>query len=266
MNTLISTSDYLPGKESLLVDIDMSTYLIDYYLHRRQVAPETTPEQDDGLKELIACFAFHLAARPPTEDHAWTVHLVAEQPYSLFVTGTTGPLSKNGEGVGAIVGNILTENIRYTDVNSLHAQFTVKNGEVFKSYIRSESSKISEVVESFYNQSEQNPIRIFYSDTSDRSLALVALPDWDRDWFHSVSLESLLKPEEIPLSRPIKRMRNCQFEFRCDCSPDKLLPFFRSLSPEEVKDLYAEDDDLIISCPRCGKFFPINRSLVDRPG
>jgi len=257
-HSLTSTSDYLPGPEALLIRIDLSEYLIEYYLHRKDVAPETLAEQDEKLKELIACFAIHLAARPPMEEHAWTVHLVAEHPFSLFVTGSTGPVDGSGHGDGLIVGNILTENIRHTDVNSLHAQYTVKVGTVFKSYVQSESAEISRMVEHFYEQSEQSPLRIKHSTQSDISIGLVALPDSDPTWIAAADLEELSANYLLP----IKRMRSCNYEFRCDCSPDKLLPFFRSLTEEALTELYGADEALIISCPRCGKFFPISREQI----
>lgn len=257
-NSLISNSYYLPNYESLLVQIDMSDYLIDYYIHRKGIASVPTFEQDEKLKELIACFSVHLAARPPGEDHAWTVHLVASEPYSLFVTGSTGPLNPSGEGRGAIVGNILTDNIRHTDVNSLHAQYTIRNGKVFKSYITSESPEVSSMIETFYLQSEQNPLRVFYSKTSDNSFGLVALPGWDKEWFNSVTTEALAGSKFSTL----RRMRSCNYDFYCDCSPEKLIPFFNSLSEEAIDELYGEDPELVITCPRCGKYFSIDRGLI----
>jgi len=258
-NSLISNSDYLPEHESLLVQIDMSGYLIDYYIHRKNIASETTFEQDEKLKELIVCFSIHLAARPPGEEHAWTIHLVAAQPYSLFVTGSTGPLDSNGKGRGAIVGNVLTENIRHTDVNSLHAQFTGSNGKVFKSYISSESSEISKMAEAFYKQSEQNPLRVCYSKTSDISLGLVALPGWNRTWFYSVDINKLAETPPIPT----RRLRSCEYDFRCDCSPEKLIPFFNSLSEQAIDELYGEDPELLITCPRCGLHFSVSKAVLN---
>jgi len=252
LNLLYSTSDYIPGREALFVKVDLSNYLIDYYLHRKDVVPKATPEQDEKLKELIACFAIHLAAKSPVEEHAWSVHLVSADPYSLFVTGSTGVLDPSGKGTGAIVGNVLTENIRHTDVNSLHAQVVTKDGSVFKSYVSSEEGEISKIVEAFYKQSEQNPLRINYSLTTDVSTGLIALPKWDRDWFRTADLQKLDTEENL------KRMRDCGFEFKCDCSPQKLLPYFRSLDEKTLEELYGEDKELIITCPRCGEHFAID--------
>src|SRR5437868_7137630 len=100
---LIAISEYLPGRESQYVRIDMSDYLLDYYAHRQQFFPDTTRELDERLKDLIACFAIHLASRTARENHAWTLHMVAAQPYSLFVTGDSGGMTKEGVFRGSIV-------------------------------------------------------------------------------------------------------------------------------------------------------------------
>ena len=255
-NSLVSSSDYLPGKEGLFIKADLSSYLIDYYLHRREVAANTLPEHDERLKDLIACFAVHLTLRSSTETHAWTVHLVAEQPYSLFVTGSAGALDDLGESRGFLVGHVLTDHIRHTDVNSMHAQFTDKKGTTFKSYVKSDVADIPRIVEQYYEQSEQLPLRLSLPKNSDVAIALAALPEYDRQWFDSVSLDSVADD----CAGSVKKMRICRYDFACDCSPAKLLPFFRSLPDETLNELYGDDQAVIIVCPRCGRKFPIARA------
>lgn len=254
---LIAISEYIPKREGLLVKVDMSDYLIDYYHHRQQVAPDTRPEHDAQLKDLIACFAIHLSARTARETHAWTVHIVADEPYSLFVTGNTGEIEDSGVARGFIVGHILTDNIRHTDVNSIHAQFTSR-GQAFTSMVRCDSSDVRKMVEQFYQQSEQHPLRIVLSDTSDTALGLVALPEYDEEWIASVDVEMLASGGDDGRSH----LRTCQFSFACDCSPDKLIPFFRTLSKESLEELYGSDEELLITCPRCGRQFRIHRADI----
>jgi molecular chaperone Hsp33 len=252
---LVATSEYIPKREGLLVRIDMSDYLIDYYLHRKDVAPDTKAEHDEKLKELIACFAIHLAARTARETHAWTVHIAAAEPYSLFVTGNTGEIDEEGVAKGYIVGHILTDHIRRTEVNSIHAQFT-NRGQTFTSLVQCDNSDIRKMVEQFYTQSEQHPLRIQLSTTSDTAVGLVALPEYDEEWIQSVDLNYAAESSDVPRNP----MRTCEFAFVCDCSPEKLMPFFRSLSQASLDELYGEDQELQISCPRCGKQFEIRRS------
>lgn len=254
---LVAISEYIPKREGLLVRVDMADYLIDYYLHRKDHAPETLPEHDEKLKELIACFAIHLSARTAQETHAWTVHLVADQPYSLFVTGNTGIMDESGVARGFLVGHILTENIRHTDVNSIHAQFT-NRGKTFNSMVRCDSNDIPRMIEHFYEQSEQYPLRLRLSDSSDTAVGLVALPEYDDEWIRSVDFDQLLVATDVEKSP----MRTCHFAFSCDCSPDKLIPFFQTMSKDALEELYGADEELRITCPRCGKQFSIHRDQV----
>jgi hypothetical protein len=254
---LITIADYLPKREALLIQVDASDYLIDYYLHRKDFAPDTLPEHDEKLKELITCFAIHLSGRTGRETHAWTVHIVAEQPYSLFVTGNTGEIDDTGVARGFLVGNVLTENIRHTDVNSIHAQFTHR-GKTFTSMVSCNTSDIPKMVEEFYRQSEQHPMQIVLSQTSDTAIGLVALPEYDEEWIASANVEELPSATEVEKSR----MRTCHFSFVCDCSPEKLLPFFRGLTDEALNELYGEDEELHVTCPRCAKQFAVARQEV----
>ena len=262
---LVAISEYIPKKEALLVRVDLSDYLIDYYLHRKDHAPNTDPTHDQKLKDLITCFAVHLSARTAQETHAWTAHIAAPSPYSLFVTGNTGIMDDTGIARGFLVGHVLTDNIRDATVNSIHAQ-TSHRGKTFNSMVecipselsKVETNTICQMVTQFYDQSEGYPIRLRISPDSDTALGLVALPEFDSDWVANVDLEELAASKVIEKSL----MRTCHFAFSCDCSPEKLLPFFRSMSVDALEELYGNDLVLYISCPRCGKQFTIARDEV----
>lgn len=251
---IIAVSEYIPNKEALLVKVDLSDYLIDYYLHRKDVAPDTSYAHDSKLKELITCFAIHLSARTASETHAWTAHIAGHSAYSLFVTGNTGIMDESGIAHGFLVGHVLTDNIRHADVHSIHAQLS-NRGKTFNSHVLCESENIARMVTQFYDQSEGYPIRLLLSETSDTALGLIALPEFDADWVNAVDLEELAVSKSIEKSP----MRTCQFAFKCDCSPEKLLPFFRSMSVDELEELYEDDSELMITCPRCGRRFAIAR-------
>ncbi|MFN8391372.1 MAG: Hsp33 family molecular chaperone HslO [Bdellovibrionota bacterium] len=257
-NSLVCNIEYLPAREALLIQLDMSEYLIDYYIHRGEFASETTPEQDQKLKELIACFAVHLGMHRATQSHAWTLHMISDPPFSLFVTGAIDALGEGTSDGGYLVGNVLTDHIRHTDVNSFHAQFTDSVGQSFKSYVQSESGDVAQVVEHFYRQSEQQPLRIALSGTNDTAVALAALPGYDQSWFESAELDALSNDQ----TEQKKPMRTLRFNFACDCSPEKLLPFFRSIPSASVDELYGVDEELVIICPRCAKSFRIPRGDI----
>lgn len=255
---LIATTDYIRGREVFLIHVDLSDYLLEYYTHRQTYAPDTSPETDDKLKTLISCFAIHMAARTTFENHAWTLQMVSDPPYSLFVTGSTGEIDEQGITRGFLVGHVLDDSIRHSTINGMYAQCSSKGGST-KSYVQCENSQIVDMAETFYRQSEQRELRVRMSPDSDTAVGLVALSGYDPEWFRAVDLQSLtwVSQEEST------RMKDCRFTFSCDCSPEKLKPFFRALTTAELDDIYGADSELIISCPRCGKQFAISRSDLD---
>lgn len=257
---LKTTSEFIKDKNIFLVQLDMSQYLLEYYVHRNDLSDDITRELDEELKDLIACFAIHLTAGIGFDSHAWTVSRVSEHPYSLFVTGAVTSLGSDGISSGYIVGNILTQNIRHTDINALHAN-TISNGKQSSSYISTEADTVTNIAHAFFQQSEQRPIRIKISENSDTAVGIVALPDFNPAWFEEVDLDSFLIESK---NADKTAMRRCEFSFTCNCSPEKLIPFIRSLSKKEITDLYKDDQELLINCPRCGKNFVIKRSQIEK--
>ena len=252
LQALISKSDYLPEKKVLLVECDLSSYLIDYFLHIKANIEDPHPERNEKLRDLFACLALHLSIRPPEETVAFTLHMHGQEPFSLFATGNAN--------TKFLVGHVLEENIRHTDINMFHSQTIKSKGQSYSSAVRCETDNIKEMFEAYYNQSEQLPARAFFIQNSDKAIAIAAMPDYDQEWFAKI-------PEEFPaeeISKLEKKpMRAYEFFFNCDCSPDKLLPYFKSLDKKSLDELYGKDSALIIGCPRCGRKFDIERTLLD---
>lgn len=252
LQALISKSEYLPQKKVLLVECDLSAYLVDYFLHLKNNIESPDPIKNEKLRDLIACLALHLSIRPPEETVAFTLHMHSAEPYSLFATGNVN--SK------FIVGHVLHENIRHTDINMFHAQTLKNKVQSTTSAVRCETDNIKEMFETYYEKSEQLPARAFFIENSDKAIAIAAMPDYDQAWFEAIPKEF---PEEEIAKLEKKLMRNYEFFFQCDCSPDKLLPYFKSLDKKSLDELYGKDTALIIGCPRCGRKFDIERTSID---
>lgn len=91
--------------------------------------------------------------------------------------------------------------------------------------------------------------------TSPIAIGLVALPEYDEEWIRSVDVQGLLDTTQVERSP----LRSVEFAFSCDCAPEKLIPYFQALSTDALKELYGADEELHITCPRCGKQFAIHR-------
>ncbi len=241
---------YLPDQKSLFLKVEYSDFLIDYYIHLKENGLSPSPEQDEQLKRLLACLAIHLCLRSPKETVAWTLHMQSEQPYSLFATG-------NAEQQ-YLVGHVIMEHIRRTEVNAIHSQVMTESGDSRKSVVQCLSPRVLEMVETYYSQSEQLPIRLKLSETSDTAYGLAAMPDYDEAWFKTVSFENIesLEPPQM------KKMLDYEYTFRCDCSAEKLIPYFTTLPDEQLSELYGNDEHLVILCPRCGRSFKLRQDEV----
>ena len=105
-----------------------------------------------------------------------------------------------------------------------------------------------------------------HSAASCRSLGLPSsasdgLRAYDAEWFAKFEFDG----DGPAHSEPRKLMRTCRFSFTCDCSPEKLLPFFRTLTEEGLSELYGADQELAIVCPRCGRKFRVSRDEIRPP-
>lgn len=252
-NYFTTESYHLPEKHALILHGDTSEYLIDYYLNFKDNQIVLRPGHDEELKRLLACLGIHITLRGPEESIAWTIHMRAEVPYTLFATGNSSD--------SFLIGQALYENIRHTDMSIFHSQVSKKQGVSSKSIVKCETNDICKLVEAFYEQSEQLSLKISCSDTSDDIYALVSMPGFDESWFNSITpQEAYAELENIPH----KLMKQCKFRFFCDCSADKLLPYLSSIERTTLEELFGEDTQLLVTCPRCGKNFTVSREEVEK--
>lgn len=235
----------------MLVHCNFADFLIDYYIDRKQKQDQDSPERNQKLLQLMAGAALHITVRSPEESVAWTLLLQDEQPYSVFVTASP---SEN-----ILVGQILTENIRHTDINIFHSQISRSKGKVSNSSIRCEVDDIELMVETFYEKSEQLPLKASLLRDNDDAIILVGMPQVDMGWFEQNEPAQVF--DELESYSP-KLMKQCNFRFACNCSAEKLLPYLRAVSKEQLEELYGDDENIVVNCPRCGKNFGIKRTML----
>ncbi|MCB0344716.1 MAG: Hsp33 family molecular chaperone HslO [Bdellovibrionales bacterium] len=251
MNELRVISRYIRKYDCLLVDCDMSDYLIDYYLNAKEMGIKIEAEHDEQLKRYLACLAMHLTTRPAGETIAWTVHLPSEEPYTIFLTGSSSE--------SYLIGRVIYENVAATNSYILHSQVVREVGDASKSLVQGLDASTKSMVENFYRQSEQVAVKVAFIENSDKAAMLVATPGHDEEWFEQADPAKVIG--EIT-NFDHRVMRTAGFRFACNCSAEKLLPFFQSIDRETLADLYQDDQVLTIDCPRCGRSFEIEKARV----
>ncbi|MEQ1839204.1 MAG: Hsp33 family molecular chaperone HslO [Verrucomicrobiales bacterium] len=241
---------FVRKRNALLVRGDFGTIYRDYYLHLMQHEIRHQESLDTSLKHALAGLALHLASRPRTEAAAWT--LSWQQPrYNLFVTGSNR--------LGNITGRIFTEDVRAHETSLFFAQATSEGHPARQSTIAAQSEEFFEIVEDFYQTSEQRSARIFRHGEED-FVMVTAQPDCDLEWLDTLtdeSIRTLDQKEEMSL------LETRYYTFDCGCSLIKLLPVISSLSKETQDEVFGADDEpTIITCPRCAARFVLTQEML----
>lgn len=250
---LLTQSFYLPQQQCLLLHANLSDFLIDFYLNLQEKGLAPSAKQVEQLKDLFAYLSLHLASRAPDETVAWTVHMQGDPPYSLFATGCSAD--------GYLIGQIITDDIRETDTTLFHSQVSRPQGESRRSVVMHDGTELADAVAAFYRESEQTQMTFHISADSDEAFALAAMPDYDTQWFSEAEPRKVFEQRDQLQAKLLKENR---FEFRCDCSVEKLLPFFETIDDATLEDIYGDSPSVTVQCPRCAKTFDILRSTLKR--
>lgn len=243
-------SIFIRHRNCLLLRGQFTPIYTDYYLHLMQHQIKHAQALDQQLKDLLALFCLHIVARPWHETHAWTLSLRAPR-VNFFITGS----SVNEQ----LTGRLFTEDVREPDRNYFYSQILeTKTSETRRSTLEIDGSSPLHWIEQYYTQSEQRPCRAF--DLGDENFALItAQPDFDEEWFASLTTEMI---NSIGHDEQTKTLETRKFRFHCGCTLDRIFPIIGSWR-ERPDELFAGEDSIAITCPRCAANYLITRQQFD---
>lgn len=242
-------SEFVRGRNCLLVRGQFSPLYMDYYLHLMQHGIKHADQPDQMLKDALAALALHLASRPQDETCAWTVNF-HDPLMNLFATGGSRP--------GRVTGRIFTEDVRDSGKNLFIAQTTRPNMQPRQSMIEFSGADVLGAVEQFYTQSEQRPTRLFRLP-DEHFVQISAEPDADLEWLASLTTEQMPGLGEV---ETLSLLETRGYVFDCGCTVDRLYPMLTRLSAGDL-DYIFEDGFATITCPRCGAVFKTPKSAFD---
>ena len=238
-------SIFIRGRNCLLVQADFAPVYTDYYVHLMDIKERHPEKLDSTLKDMLAMLTLHLTARPWAETIAWTANLRAPRA-NFFVTG-----SSTHE---YITGRLFTKDVREPDRNFLYSQTTTPGGTPQTSTIEVNGTSPLEWFTQFYGQSEQRPGKAFRL-SGDRYAIVAAQPDYDEDWFKSLTTEDVEKITEV---EPHKILETRKFKFDCGCTLERILPTLAAWK-EKPDELFGDQEAIIVQCPRCARKYAIAR-------
>jgi molecular chaperone Hsp33 len=213
-----------------------------------------------------------------------TLQLQGDGPVSLVVIN--GDNKQQVRGVARWNGEIpANANVRELMGNGyLVINIEPKHGERYQGIVGLESDNLSEIIEGYFERSEQLKTRIWIKvgKTEDGAKAagmlLQTMPDGtgsETDFEHLEQLTSTIKEEELfSLDAPelLYRLYNQEkvqlfpsqaVTFNCGCSRDRSGAAIITLNPTEIAQILEEEGHISMHCDYCGNSYSFDKNQVD---
>ncbi|MDY4367251.1 Hsp33 family molecular chaperone HslO [Pectobacterium brasiliense] len=208
-----------------------------------------------------------------------TVQLQGDGPLKLAVIN--GNHQQQMRGVARLQGDIAPGSSLKEMVGNGYLVITITptDGERYQGVVGLEGETVAECLESYFQQSEQLPTRLFIrtgqhdGKQAAAGMLLQVLPaqDADRnDFDHLAQLTTTVKADELftlPATEVLYRLYHQEevtvyepqdVEFRCHCSRDRCADALMTLSDQEVSEMIEQDGEIDMHCDYCGTHYLFN--------
>ncbi|MCA9321885.1 MAG: Hsp33 family molecular chaperone HslO [Planctomycetes bacterium] len=195
------------------------------------------------MRQALGGAVLYLSSRPRDETAAFTLNLT--QPASnVFFTGSSHDC--------VVTGRYFTEDVKVAEQSRLFVD--VRRGKTrHTSVIDVVGVDLLSVLEQYCQRSDQAGAR-FFEISDDDYLMVASLPNDEREGFVEMTREQAL--EGLASSKPLDQR---DFWFQCGCDPDRMVAAMQSMFEGRRDELFAGDESVVVSCPRCGRNWTIQR-------
>ena len=243
-------SRFVRGRNTLYAKADFGPLFVDYYLHLKDNKLELAPDLDERLKTALALFSLHCISRPRNDVLAWTINF-QEPLVNLFLAGDTG--------TGDVVGRIFTDDVKKADENAFFQDLVRPKREPHRSVVGFQGGSMIKAVETFYEYSEQRPAR-FFQTAPDVYAILAAHPDYDREWFDNLTIDTVRSLED---DEEVVDLESRFVRWNCGCNQDRMLKLLSPVFQSDPEGLFEGEELIEINCPRCAGKHRISRELLE---
>jgi molecular chaperone Hsp33 len=192
----------------------------------------------------------HCATRPWNETVAWTINL-QDPLLNIFVTGTSID--------GTVTGQVFTEQVRRRNGNLFCADVVRGNAQPRRSLVDFRTTDMMAAVEHFYVQSEQRAARYFRIGDDDFVL-VAAEPGCDLDWLGALDEKTVKVLDE---KEDLSLLEQRRFKWSCGCTQQRMLEVLAPTYQTDPEAIFAGQDVVRISCPRCGGRHTITKEALE---
>lgn len=214
-----------------------------------------------------------------------TIQLQGEGPVSLAVIN--GDNNQQVRGVARWEGDIPTNaNVRELMGKNGYLVITIEpeQGERYQGIVGLESDNLSEIIESYFERSEQLKTRIWIrtgeldGKAHAAGMLLQVMPDGTgtpEDFDHLEKLTDTIKDEELftlQAQELLYRLYNQEVvqlftpqpvEFNCGCSRERSGAAIITLPQPEVDNILQEQGHISLHCDYCGTTYKFDKNQVD---
>ncbi|MGB0964711.1 MAG: Hsp33 family molecular chaperone HslO [Litorivicinus sp.] len=155
-----------------------------------------------------------------------------------------------------------------------------KDGERYQGIVAVEGETLAEVIDGYFDQSEQLPTRLWLTADGHQAAGMLLQqlpPNADEEltegyWDHLVALTETIKADELKtLDAPeilhrlyheetIRLFDGHPLSFHCSCSRERSARALISLGKEDVTALMQEQDVVSVDCQFCGKVYDYDQT------
>ncbi len=236
----------LPARDLLVARGDFGPLFEAYVEHSRRWVGDPDGLVATMMRQGLAAAGLYLTFRALDENTAWTINF-AEPPLNIFITSDAK--------TGKVVGRYFDQHVKTVDYNRIFVQSVRNVGRPQQSSVRVKGFDVLSIFEQYYALSEQSAAR-FFELGEHRFMMLSALPDADDAWLESLTTTeaaSLLQAEEC------REIEGRKVSFGCSCDQQIVFKTVSSIFADKEAELFGEDDEVEVSCPRCGIAYTMSR-------
>ncbi|ENO1849960.1 Hsp33 family molecular chaperone HslO [Vibrio vulnificus] len=214
-----------------------------------------------------------------------TIQLQGDGPVSLAVIN--GDNEQKIRGVARWEGHIADDATLHDMMGKGYMVITIepKKGERYQGIVGLEGDNLEQVLEGYFERSEQLKTRIWIRTGEHEGKAHAAgmliqvMPDGtgsENDFEHLEQLTNTVKNEELftlPANELLYRLYNQEqvrlfepqnVEFRCGCSRERSGAAIVTVEKNEIYDILASDGSVSLHCDYCGTTYSFDESDVNK--
>ncbi|NNF06246.1 MAG: hypothetical protein HKN21_05765 [Candidatus Eisenbacteria bacterium] len=199
------------------------------------------------MRQGLSGMVLHLSFRPNDENIGMTVNF-KQPPINVFLSGDASE--------SWVTGRAFVEGVKTTESSRLFMQTHRRKSGATQSMIEITGLDLLEVFEQYFKQSVQTPARFFELD-KDQFAMILGLPNADRSWIENFTPDQKLFGIWKKTLEPLDQR---EFKFHCGCTPEKMVKAVHSIFGEDPDALFKGEDEVEVSCPRCGTRWTLTES------